>query len=204
MKQSTIGVVLAAALATAIPAGVFAAGWEEGLKLYVDHQFDTAIETCKNGKDVPNRLVLGLSYVERYNVYKDKNDEEQGKIYLNLLKVDINMEHIDILEKFLAVPGNMNGNKEADKLLTAIFKNAKTTPEHMLKMATFLDPAKGDEVNKTALAALSKRLSPVRDYVNKGGTMPEKMQGLFSNAALITPLVTSLAGALVRAPGIWT
>ncbi len=192
MKQFTVVVVLAVALVAGMPSGVVA-GWDDGHKQYVEHQFDSAIETCKNGKDVPSRLVTALSYVERYNIYKDKNDSEQAKIYLNILKVDVNLEDIDTLEKFLGVPGNANGNKEADKLLEIVFKNAKTTPEHMLKMARFLDPVKGDDVNKTALAALAKRLAPVREYVvNDGGTMPEDMQKLFANTALIDPLVVSL------------
>lgn len=188
MKVAALVVVMAVGL----PMAVLAGKGSDGLQLYVDHQFDQAIEQCKGGKDITSKLVLALSHTERYNIYKDKVDKEQAGIYLKLLEVDVNMDNVDSITKFLEIAGNPNGNKEAADLLKIAFKNSKATTDHIMKMAEFLDPAKGVEVNKMALSAIEKKLSPVRDYVVKGGTMPEEMQKLFVNKALLQPMIACL------------
>lgn len=186
---------IAMALAVlALCAARVSANPEQGLKEYVDHNFDDAITTCKGGKDVMSRMVLGLSFHEKYNIYKNKLDKEQASMYLKLLAVDVTIADAATIEKFLEIKGNLNGNKEATKLLKKSFKNAKTTPEHVLLMARFLDLEKGIDTCKEALSGVSKRLKPVRDYVLKGGNMPKEMQNeVFTNSELIEPLIALLA-----------
>jgi hypothetical protein len=186
--------ILLALVVLAMCAAPVFANPEQGLKEYYDHNFDDAITSCKGGKDIVSRMILGLSYLEKYNIYKNKLDKEQASMYLKVLAVDVTIDDAPTIAQFLEIKGNPNGNKEATKLLKKSFENAKTTPEHVLLMATFLDLDKGIDTCKEALSAISKRLKPVRDYVLKGGNMPKEMQNdLFTNPELIEPLIALLA-----------
>jgi len=186
------GLVAAALCATAgpaRPAGDF------GLEHYVNHRFDEAIEAAKSEKRaVQARLVMGLAYTERYNIYKTKPDKESAAMYLKPLAVDVTMKDVDTIRNFLNVPGNPNGNKEAAALLKVAFKQAKSTPEEILHMARFVGSDLGIDVTQIALDEIEKRLAPVREYVGKGGVMPDAMRkDVFSNPLLIQPLVAALA-----------
>lgn len=184
-----VSVVLFAVLVT----GTALAGAQEGLKLYTAHEFEDAIDAVKGGKDTMSKLVLGLSHHERYYIYKDKTDKERASMYLKLLKVDVSVKDVRTIEQFLAVSGNPNGNKVALGLLKVAFANARSKPEDILMMVDFIDEEKGAAVAKIALAALYKRLKPVRDYVSKGGSMPKDMKGkVFGNPKVIGPLVAAL------------
>jgi hypothetical protein len=191
--STTIAISIAAAAFSLAAPTIAGAKPEKGMKYYTDHQFDYAIESCKTGKDTMSKLILGLSYTEKYNIYRNKADREQAKIYLNILEVEANMENILTIAKFLNIPGNPNGNKEALALLKDAFRTSSSSVDDILKMAGFLAPDKGVDVNKAALSSLKKTLKPVRDYVSKGGTMPIKMKKLFANPELLRPLVGSLA-----------
>jgi hypothetical protein len=194
MMRSCFSLCLVGGLmVTGLPAMVTAGG-DSGLKKYAAHQFDEAVEECKDGKDVMSRLVLALAYTERYNVYKNKTDREAASMYLKPLEVDITLKDAAVLQKFLGLPGNPSGNKEVVRLLKKAFERSTSTPEDILFMAKFLNPARGPDANEIVVEALIKRLEPVRDYVNKGGTMPDKMQErVFSDDDLILPLIDALA-----------
>ena len=181
-------------LLIALLAGGVAAGPkpDAGLKHYIAHEFDKAIDSCKGGDDFASRTVLGLSFLEKYNLYKVKSDRDQARMYLKILKVDVTLKHATTIDRFLGVEGNPHGNKEAGKLLNEAFKKARTQDDVML-MTTFLLPYKGTDVNKSALYYIRKRLDPVRDYVSGGGMMPKADQKLFSNRKLIEPIVKALA-----------
>lgn len=165
----------------------------KGMSEYEKHDFDGAIDKCKGEKDRHCRLLLGLAHTEKYGIYKNKTDKEQAKMYLDILKVDLKLDDVDTLEPFLGVSGNPNGNKEAAKLLKSMLGNAPTTPDNVMLVARFLSMDYGEDVVNIALDAIGKRLGPVRDYVNKGGTMPKEMKKLFEDDKLIEPLVAALA-----------
>ena len=167
---------------------------KKGAEHYIVHSFDEAIIACEGGKDFMSRLILGLAYTEKYNIYKRKLDKEQASMYLDIVEVDAKMEDSATIEMFLAVQGAPNGNKAAMGILEKCFKNANSSDTDIITMALFLDPQKGPEVNKIAVYQIYKRLKPVRDYVTKGGEMPVKMKDkVFSNPALIKPLLGALA-----------
>jgi hypothetical protein len=193
-KHAVVVVLFAVLVGIVMPDVAVGANPKKGAERYVQHEFDEAVIACEGGKDFHSRLILGLAYTEKYNIYKRKLDKEQAKMYLDIVETDAKMEDTEIIATLLAVKGNPNGNKAAMGVLAECFKNAKSTPEDILTLALFLDPMKGTDVNKLAAAAIYKRLKPVRDYVAKGGEMPSKMKGkVFANPALIKPLVGALA-----------
>lgn len=175
--------------------GTAFAGFDDALELYNKHDFDGAIEAARGDKkDVPSRVIMGLSYTERYNIYKTRQDKEAAQMYLKPLAIDVTMQHVDMIRQVLNVPGNPNGNKEAVKLFKQAIKNAKSTPEDMVHISRFIDPEQGIESTEVALAELETRLKPVREYVGKGGTMPERIKDeVFSSKTLIAALVGALA-----------
>lgn len=181
----------ATGLAVLLCAAGALAGPKQGLEHYCRHEFDEAIAACQTGKDLMSRLVLGLSHAEKYALYRNKTDKVQASMFLKILKVDATVDDAPVIEKFLAVGGNPVGNKEAAKLLKEAFKTA-TTPKHVLVMAGFLDPAKGIDVNKIALAGIQKRLKPVRTYIGKGGSIPAADRALFQDRRLLERLVGCL------------
>ncbi len=188
------GIWLAMFIITTGACTLAAAGTKGGFQHYVDHEFDEAIESCKGGKDVTARLVLGLSHTERYNIYKDKTDKERAGMYIDLLEVDVTLEHAAVIRTFLNVKGNQNGNKVALALLKKSFANTKSVPEHMLLIASFVTPDQSVDVRKAALYVISRRLGPVRDYVSKGGSMPKEMKDrVFTNVQLLNPVVDALS-----------
>lgn len=165
-----------------------------GLTHYRNHEFDEAIEVCKDGKDLMSKMVLALAYTERYNIFKIKSDKQYAEAFIKLVEVEINVEDARMIEGFLGAGGNPNGNKVAAKFLKKAFENAATSSKEMLLMASFLNPDKGIEANKLALSEIVKRLGPVRAYVDKGGTMPKEVRSeVFSNANIINPLISCLA-----------
>lgn len=186
------GVVLGTLFAIVTPAR---SSPDQALEHYVHHRFDEAIEAAREDKrDVLARLVAALSYTERYHIYKMKSDKESAAMYLKPLAVDVAMQHADLILKVLNVPGNVNGNKEAAKLLKLAFKQAKSTPGDVLLMARFVGSDLGLEVTQIALDEIENRLEPVREYVGKGGVMPDAMKNeVFSSPQLILPLVGALA-----------
>jgi len=170
------------------------AGGDSGFKKYASHEFDEAIEECKGNKDTLSRLVLGFSYLEKYYLMKNKLDKDQAFAYIEPLSVSLKLEDTKILERFLSVPGNKNGNGEAMKMLKKAFERASSEPKDMIFMAGFLNPVKGGDVNNIILRALSKRLDVHRNYVKKGGTLNEKLRDdIFTNKKIIEPLVKALA-----------
>lgn len=181
-----------AALALLAPATPAAALFGGALGAYESHEFDAAIEKCRGDRDLECKLVTAFSYLEKYELYRNKGDKEQAKAHLSILEVDVGPKDVRTIEKFLNVAGNQNGNKQAAKLLEKAFKNAKTTPEDVMTIVGFLDPDKGREANGIALDALIDRLKPVREYVSKGGTMPADMRKLFADDDLIRPVVALL------------
>lgn len=179
-------------LAAMIIAPSARAGADRGLAFYRDHQYDEAIQSCKGEKDVGSRLVLGLASAEKAGLYKNKADKEQARMYLKVLAVDVRLEHLPVLEKFLNTEGAPYGNKEAARLFEKALQNVHT-PEHVLRAADYLAPERGVEVNRIALKPIQKRLKPVRDYVGKGGSMPDTDRAMFMNARLLKALVGALA-----------
>lgn len=194
-KQHMLALVVMFAVFAGIvlPEVALGANPKKGAERYTMHEFDEAIIACEGGKDFASRLILGLSYTEKYNIYKRKLDKEQAKMYLDIVETDAKMTDAKTISQFLAVKGNPNGNKAALDVLEECFDNARSTPEDILTMALFLNPDRGPDVNKLAAYEIYKRLKPVRDYVSKGGEMPSKMKDkVFANAALIKPLVGAL------------
>lgn len=178
--------------AVLLPVSVLAGG-DSGFKKYAAHEFDQAIEECKGNKDVLSRLVLGFSYLEKYNLLKNKLDRDQSSAYLAPLALEMKLDDTKVLERFLAVPGNQNGNKEAMKILKKAFEGASREPKDLIFMAGFLDPAKGSDVNNIVLDALAARLKTHREYVKKGGTLNEKLRDdVFTSKKIIEPLVKAL------------
>lgn len=165
---------------------------EDGYRSYKTHEYDRALEQCKGQKDLLSRLVMGLASAEKAGLYKNKADRQQAAMYLKILAVDVKMDDLPVLERFLNLEGAVFGNKEAAKLFEKAINTART-PEQVLVLARYLDPARGPAVNKLALGPIIKRLKPVRDYVGKGGSMPEQDRALFTNPKLLQPLVTALA-----------
>jgi len=207
MPRRTAGAVLAALLLCLVPAAGAAALFGEALRAYESHEFDRAIEKCRGERDLECRLATALSYLEKYELYRNKGDREQAKAHIDILEVDVGPRDALTIRKFLNVTGNPHGNKEAAKLLKRAFANAKTTPEDVMTIVGFLDPAAGLEANGIALDALIDRLKPVREYVSKGGTMPAEMRRLFADDELIRPVVAlldekKLAGDAAKLCGI--
>jgi len=196
MKRRLTGIRLAALLPLAAlalvalrPAAAGAGLFGGALGAYENHEFDEAITKCKGEKSLECKLVTAFSYLEKYQLYKNKGDKEQAKAYLSILEVDVGPKDVGTIEKVLNVAGNPNGNKEAAKLLKRAFANAKTTPGDVMTIVEFLHPAKGLEANGIALDALIDRLKPVREYVSKGGTMPAEMRKLFADKDVIEPVI---------------
>ena len=163
-----------------------------GVAKYAAHEFDKAIESSKDGKDLTSKLILALAYTEKASIYKNSADKEQAKMYIKLLEVDLTIKDAKAVEEFLNVEGNPNGNEVAAKLLKKCFQNAECTPGDIMVVASFVNPAKGAAASELSLSTISKLLGNVRDYVSKGATMPKEMQALFANHALITPMIDAL------------
>ena len=167
------------------------ANGETGLAFYANHEFDQAIEACEDHKDNFSRMVAALSYAERYRLYKNSGDKAQKTAYMNILEEVISLEDINNIQRVTAITGNPFGLKEAEKLLKRAFANLRTT-EEVLIAADFLDEGRPSDHNKIALNAIKKFLKQIRNYVKKGGTMPTKEKTLFTDEALIIPLVNLL------------
>lgn len=191
-----VGVISAVVLGLFVAfAGTAAALFANALDHYKAHEFDKAIDAAKNEKkDLLARLIVALSYTERYNIYKDKADRETASTDLKMLEADISMQSVDTLMKVLNVAGNPNGNKEAVRLLKQAFKSAKSTPEDILHFARFVGVEAGPDATELALSEIESRLKPVREYVAKGGAMPSAMKDdVFSDKKLIGALIGALA-----------
>lgn len=166
-------------------------GPEEGLPFYRAHQYDEAIQTCRDEKDFQSRLVMGLASAEKFGLYKNKADKEQSSIYLKVLAVDVRLEHLSVIEPFLNTEGAPYGNKEAARLFERALRDVRS-PEDVLRVTDYLAPERGAEINRIALLPILKRLKPVREYVGKGGSMPDVDRNLFTDSRLLTPLVAAL------------
>lgn len=191
--RKACAVVLAVLSLVALPPAGAAALFGGGLGAYEEHEFDKAIEKCKGEKDLECRLVVAFSYLEKYNLYKIKSDKEQAGAAMSMLAVDVGPKDVDVIAKFVNIPGNPAGNKEAVNLLKKAFENATASPEDIFTIVRFLDPEKGVESNGIALDGLLKRLKPVREYVKKGAAMPPVMRKeVFAEKRLIEPTVALL------------
>ena len=67
-----VPVMLLSAMATLtlLPHTASAVNPKLGAEKYALHEFDEAIVACDGGKDFASRLILGLAYTEKYNIYK--------------------------------------------------------------------------------------------------------------------------------------
>ena len=176
-------------LLTSESACVFASS--KGFEYYVNHEFDLAIEACKDKKDNFSRMIAALAYAERFRLYKNSADKAQKKAFMNILEEVISLKDLADIERVTAVKGNPFGSKEAKKLLKRAFANLRTT-EDVLIAADFLNKGRDPSHNKIALDAIAKFLKQIRSYVNKGGTMPTKEKELFTDDRVIIAIVDLL------------
>ena len=121
MARRLIGTAFTAlALLAPVPA---AAGLFGGaLGAYEEHEFDKAIEKCKGERDLECKLVVAFSYLEKYELYKNKGDKEQAKAHLSILAVDVGPKDVRTIEKFLTAVGRR-------KFLSPIYRALAATPE---------------------------------------------------------------------------
>ena len=164
---------------------------EKGFDYYAKHEFDKAIDACKDNKDNFSRMVAALAYAERFGLYKNSEDKVQKNAYLNILQEIVTLKDLAEIERLLSVTGNPFGFKEAEKLLKKAFANVKTTDD-VLIAADFLSSERDPDHNHKALVSIANFLKQVRNYVNKGGTMPSNERELFTDENLIAPLVDIL------------
>ena len=167
------------------------ANGEKGFDFYAKHEFDKAIEECKDDKDNFSRMVAALAHAERFGIYKNSADKVQKNAYLNILHEVVTLQDLAEIERLVSVTGNPFGYKEAERLLKKAFANVKTS-EDVLIAADFLKAGRNPSHNHKALVAINNFLKQVRNYVNKGGTMPSGERDLFTDEHLILPLVNML------------
>jgi len=160
-------------------------------QLYVDREFEQAIESCRGRSDHEGMVIRAIAYAEKYALYEQKSDGAELSALRKALKGVLGVEDLVMLAGLGAISANPNGAEVAAELMDQILDTAVTL-EDMDNVLKTIEAAPGPKTVSSALKALQKHLAKVRNYVDTGGTMPDNEREFFTRKDLLAALVPLL------------
>ncbi len=167
-------------------------GWAvKARQLFEQDEYDQVIKIAKTRKnEMVGTMFLAFSHMQNGLYNNSSADKTQSKNYITLLKEQISVDHLDDLSFFTDQRDKPNVVKSAKMLLAQGFKNINRI-EELPKVLKFLD-SPNPEVQKLASSTCTRLVKPLRNVVNKGGTMRKKDIQLLGNERNIRKLLGTI------------
>ena len=167
-------------------------GWAiKARQLFEQDEYDQVIKIAKaHKKEMAGTMFLAFSHMQNGFYNNSAEDKAQSKTYINLLKERISVDHLDDMSFFTDQPDKPDVVKSAKMLLGQAFKNIVIIDE-LPKVLKFMKSPNPD-VQKLAANTCTRLVKPLRQVVNKGGTMRKKDIRILSNEKNLRLLLGSV------------
>lgn len=141
-------------------------------------------------KDISNVMLIAFSNLQMYNFTKQKYFNNEYKAYYDMIVAKSGVDHLDNILFFVNSSDKPDVVKDARKLLKEIFKNLYKI-EDIVKILPFATSSDKD-VREYAFSAIERIMDPIREIVNKGGTMRPVDILYFTNKDVIATAIDNI------------